>query len=77
MPDRSPVIYRIKIKGHLDPSWAEWFDDMVVTHDSDGTSTLSGPLVDQTALQSVLSKLGDLNLTLISVNPDESKAKDE
>jgi hypothetical protein len=60
--------YEIKLKGHLSKSWAEWFDDFVFTHETDGTTTLSGEIVDQSALYGLLKKIRDLGLPLISVN---------
>ena len=60
--------YEIKIQGHLDKKWAEWFYGMTITHESDGTTTLCGPLPDQTTLHSVLERIRDLNLPLLSVN---------
>ncbi len=62
-----PQVYQIKIKGHLEKHWAEWFEEMTFTHEKDGTTTLSGPLPDQAALHSILLKIRDLNLQLISV----------
>ena len=62
-----PEFYQIKIKGHLEKRWAEWFEEMTFTHENDGTTTLSGPLPDQAALHSILLKIRDLNLQLISV----------
>ena len=45
-----PEYYEIKIKGHLDPLWSDWFKGMNLTHlEGDGT-LLSGVLPDQTAL---------------------------
>jgi hypothetical protein len=61
-------IYEIKIQGHLDTKWSEWFYDMAITHDKDVT-TLCGLLPDQTVLHSVLDRIRDMNLALISVNP--------
>jgi len=61
-------IYEIKIQGHLDTKWSEWFYGMTITHESDGTTTLYGPLPDQTVLHSVLDRIRDMNLQLISVN---------
>lgn len=69
-------IYRILIKGHLDAQWMEWFDGMTITYIEQDT-LLSGSIVDQSALQSILSKIGSLNLTLISVNQSESDADNE
>jgi len=63
----SPTIYEIKIKGHLDDKWSEWFYDLTITREPDGTTTLCGPLPDQTVLHSVLDRIRDMNLTLISV----------
>jgi hypothetical protein len=59
--------YEIKIQGHLDTKWSEWFYGMTITHERDGATTLSGPLPDQTVLHSVLDRLRDINLSLISV----------
>ncbi|MFC1879432.1 hypothetical protein ACFLZW_05920 [Chloroflexota bacterium] len=64
----TPLPYEIKLKGHLDTKWAEWFYDMTITHESDGTTTLYGPLPDQVVLHSVLSRVRDMNLTLINVH---------
>ena len=60
-------IYEIKIQGYLDTKWSEWFYGMTITHESDGTTTLYGPLSDQTVLHSVLDRIRDMNLQLISV----------
>ena len=60
-------IYEIKIHGQLDVKWSEWFYDLAITHDGDVT-TLRGPLPDQTVLHSVLDRIRDMNLPLISVN---------
>ena len=63
--------YQIKVIGYIDQSWSSWFDGLSfdVEHASDGsaTTTLSGYLTDQAALRSVLVKLWDLNLPLLSV----------
>ena len=61
-------IYEIKIQGHLDTKWSEWFYGLTVTHEPDGTTTLCGPLPDQTVLHSVLDRIRDMNLPLLSVN---------
>jgi len=59
--------YEIKLRGHLDPKWSEWFYGMTITHERDGTTTLSGPLPDQTVLHSVLDRIRDMNLQLLAV----------
>ena len=60
--------YVIRVKGHLDESWADWLDGMAITHDDSGESVLTGPLPDQAALHGVLNRLRDLGVELISVN---------
>ena len=72
----SPIICEIKIKGRLEDRWTEWFEGLTFTHESDGTTTLSGPLPDQAALHSILLKIRDMNLTLISVTKCESIPED-
>ncbi len=69
--------YKIRIKGHMDKKWADWFDGLQITHEKDGTSTLYGPLLDQAALHSILRKIRDLNLELISVKQVAINAEDE
>ena len=61
------AMYEIRVKGHLDQRWSAWFDGLTLTHLADGDTLLSGPVVDQAALYSLLSKIHNLNLTLISV----------
>jgi hypothetical protein len=65
--DWSPAHYRIRIGGHLDPAWSAWFDGLAITQEEDGTTTLTGALVDQAALYGLLSRLRDLGATLLSV----------
>jgi hypothetical protein len=67
---------QIRVKGHLRPEWTEWFDDMTLGHETDGTTTLSGPVADQAALHGLLIKVRDLGLELIAVNrvePDQEE----
>ena len=59
--------YEIRVKGHLDSRWAAWFDGLSLTRADDGTTVISGPIVDQAALHGVLQKLRDLGIPLISV----------
>jgi hypothetical protein len=60
-------LYHIRIKDHLDESWSTWLDNLAITHDADGATLLSGPVVDQAALPGLLRKLNDLGLTLLAV----------
>jgi hypothetical protein len=67
-----PVIYEIRVKGHLDsPHWSRWFGDMAVKVDENGETTLYGPVADQAALHGLLAKIRDLGLPLLSVNQVE------
>jgi len=61
-------IYKIKLKGHLNESWADWFDGMTFAHKSDGTTTLTGKVIDQAALHGLLKKIRDLGIPLLAVN---------
>ena len=62
-----PGRYEIRLKGHLDARWAERFADLSFSHERDGTTILSGPVVDQAALYGVLRHVRDLGLPLLSV----------
>jgi hypothetical protein len=67
--------YEIRIQGHLDAHWDDWFEGFTVTNYADGTTTLSGVVVDQAGLHGLLAKVGGLGMTLISVkavNSDQS-----
>jgi len=60
--------YQIRLQGRLDDRWETWFDGFQLTAESDGTTTLSGPVTDQAALHGLLRRIGDLGVTLISIN---------
>ena len=60
--------YVIRVKGHLDPFWQEWFENLSITHERDGTTLLSGLIRDQAALYGILTKLLDLGLTLLELS---------
>ena len=60
--------YEIRIKGHLDPSWSDWFDGLTINHQDNGETLLAGLLADQSALHGLLNRVGDLGVLLISVN---------
>jgi hypothetical protein len=62
------MVYHIRLKGHLDCSWTDWFEGLTITPDDNGETLLTGPLVDQAALHGVLKKVRDLGLPLLSVN---------
>ena len=64
-----PVIYQIRIKGHLGRQWADWFGGLTITLEDNGDTLLTGPVVDQAALHGLLKKVRDLAMPLISVSP--------
>ena len=59
--------YELRVDGHLDDHWTSWFDDLTLTHENDGTTTLRALVPDQAALHGLLTKVRDLGATLISV----------
>jgi hypothetical protein len=59
--------YEIRVKGHLDGRWSEWFDGLQITNLENGEALLSGDIVDQAALHGVLNKVRDLGLPLVAV----------
>jgi hypothetical protein len=71
-----PEHYEIKIKGHLDQRWSEWFEGLQLTYLEGDMTLLSGSLPDQAALHGLLERIRDLNLTLISVVSGSGAATD-
>jgi hypothetical protein len=61
------LVYQIRLQGHLDRRWTEWFGDVTITLEDDGETLLTCPVVDQAALYGLLRKVRDLGLPLISV----------
>lgn len=68
--------YELRLQGHLDTRWAAWFDGLTLTHGTDGTTSLRGPVVDQAALHGLLHKIRDLGIPLISVTQTEPDQPD-
>ena len=61
-------MFEIRVKGHLDQSWSDWLEGLDVKLLDDEQMLLSGQIRDQAALMGILTKLYNLNLTLISVS---------
>jgi len=72
-----PGRYEIRIKGHLDNRWANWFDGLTITLEDNGETLLTGPVVDQAALHGLLRKVRDLGLPLVAVIHIGSEPTDE
>ena len=63
-----PLVYQIRIKGHLGRQWTDWFEGLTITPEDNGETLLTGSVVDQAALHGLLKKVRDLAMPLISVN---------
>ena len=71
-----PRVYQIRIKGHLSPQWAAWFEGLTITLEDDGSTLLTGTVIDQAALHGLLKKVRDLGTPLLSVNYVEPNKRD-
>ena len=74
-----PIVYQIRIEGHLGREWADWFEGLTLTLEDNGETLLTGPVVDQAALHGVLRKVRDLGIPLLSVvrvKPDQAVVPD-
>lgn len=65
--------YLIRIKGHLDDRWADWFGGLTITLEDNGETLLTGPVVDQAALHGVFNRIRDLGLVIIEVKSIDKK----
>lgn len=64
---RHSLGYQIRIKGHLDSQWTDWFEGLTIILEEDGNTLLTGQVVDQAALHGLLKKARDLGMPLVSV----------
>ena len=69
--------YIIRVKEHLDSSWQQWFENLSITHEQDGTTRLAGLIPDRAALYGILLKMCNLGLTLLSLETREAHSADE
>jgi hypothetical protein len=66
-PDDVAAHYQIRVRGSLDPHWSNWFGELAISQERDGSTLLVGVLADQAALYGVISRMRDLGLTLLAV----------
>ena len=74
-----PLVYQIRIKGHLGRQWTDWFEGLTITLEDNGDTLLTGPVVDQAALHGLLKKVRDVGMPLLSVirvKPGQAVASD-
>jgi hypothetical protein len=71
-----PLVYQIRIKGHLGRQWTDWFGGLTITQEDNGETLLTGPVVDQAALHGVLRKVRDIGMPLLSVSRVKSSPAD-
>ena len=70
-----PMVYEIRLEGHLDRQWTAWFEGLTITLEDNGDTLLTGPVVDQAALHGLLRKVRDVGIPLLSVmrlKPDQT-----
>ncbi len=63
-----PMVYQIRIKGHLGQQWTDWFEGLAITLEDNGDTLLTGLVIDQSALHGLLKKVRDLGMPLLSVD---------
>lgn len=61
-------VYQIRIKGHLNQQWSDWFAGLTITLEDSGETLLTGPVIDQAALHGLLKKVRDLGMPLVSLS---------
>ena len=66
----NPTVYQIRLRGILDPSWSDWFDNFTITT-QDEEPRMEGPVEDQAALHGILSKINDLGLAIVTITQVE------
>ena len=54
----------IQIKERINPDWSEWFGELIISHPENGGSELSGPIIDQSSLYGLITRIRDLGLSI-------------
>jgi hypothetical protein len=71
-PTTGTAAYEIRVAGHLDDHWSASLGGLTLVRLADGTTSLTGPVVDQAQLHSVLARIRDLGVPLLTLrNLDE------
>ncbi|WP_154794479.1 hypothetical protein [Occultella kanbiaonis] len=73
MSAAGPSTYELHVEGHLDDHWSNVLGGLAITRHGDGTSTLAGPIADQTQLHAVLATLRDIGATILSLGLTEAR----
>ena len=71
-----PVVYQIRLKGHLSHQRMDWFEGLIITLEDNGDTLLTGTAIDQAALHGILKKVRDLGMPLLSLNSIEPSPND-
>jgi hypothetical protein len=74
---RTPECYEIRIEGHIGEGWSPWFEGMVIDHQENGETLMSGPIADQAALHGVLMRIRDLGLPLVAIRRLRNSSPEE
>lgn len=77
MEHNDALIYQIRINGHLDQTWSDWFSPLAIVNGPDGEATLTGAVRDQAELHSLLDKVFNLNLTLLAVTTNKMEMENK
>ena len=71
-----PVVYQIRLKGHLSRQRMDWFEGLIITLEDNGDTLMTGTVIDQAALHGILKKVRDLGMPLLSLNSVEPSPND-
>ncbi|HYF95315.1 MAG TPA: hypothetical protein VD969_24145 [Symbiobacteriaceae bacterium] len=63
--------YAIRVKGHLDRRWADWFGQVTIVNHENGDATLHVVIPDTAALHGLLARIRDMNLHLLSLSLED------